>query len=122
MATEPCWASLSDRLRPATPLPMTTKSTGFIGMAAPARVWILEARLHSSRDGRRYSYLGNRRHFCPSKAQDAAEGNGNPFRTVIEFISKFIQGFKNQKAAEQKSQVLLILRDKGSVSDFVQVS
>jgi hypothetical protein len=52
----------------------------------------------------RRSYLWRGRHFF-NKAQDATQRDRNPRRTIVEFISKLIQGFENQEAPEQELQV-----------------
>ena len=64
-------------------------------------------------DGR-CSYLGAGATPASIRLKMTTQRDGNPFGTVVQFISKLIQGFKNQKAPEQEPQVLLIFRDKGA--------
>src|SRR5258707_14121712 len=68
----------------------------------------------------RRSYLWRGRHFF-NKAQDATQRDRNPLRTIVEFISKLIQGFENQEAPEQELQVTLIFRDKNGVGSLLQI-
>src|SRR6185369_7998681 len=56
-----------------------------------------------------------------NKTQDTTQRDRHPFRAVVEFIPKLIQGFQVQKAAEQEPEVLLIFRDKGSVPGFLEI-